>query len=480
MTSKVNKSLFILCKQGKLSKLQQLVEDSEVDLNMRDEWDSTPLYYACLCGHAQVVQYLLQSGSRCAENTFDGERCLYGALTDEIRTLVRNWKQVNQAGLKRNRHYELMTYLLDRSPFSDVKFIIHGAEFNLHKCVLAARCSYFAKAFREKWQNMSVISINNFKITRRSFAAVVQYIYTGRMDIEHDCLSEAKALAKNCKLSVLLEEIQNAEIRVVELKKLKPFLQSRVQVFSVESNNCTQQLYANLNYLVNFVIPSSAYNWVDNGVLPFTKDDIFFSDVCFVVDDHRFYAHRAFLCTYSEYFRARLDDHFSENSLVDEHNLPLIHLNDINVVVFKAIINHAYADTFQVEDVDSAHEVLAFSHMLMMPSLSRRCGLYLSKSIDFYNIITLYRSAKCFSLTRLEDNCTLFMAKNLDKIIENEEFSQLVLEDAMEIQDREESDSVPLVDDIRHHLSETTFSDFEDSKRKLSLLSTLMSRLGLD
>ena len=32
-----------------------LTENKEMDLNIRDKWDSTPLYYACLCGHLELV-----------------------------------------------------------------------------------------------------------------------------------------------------------------------------------------------------------------------------------------------------------------------------------------------------------------------------------------------------------------------------------------------------------------------------------------
>ena len=42
--------------------IRELVEQKEVELNVRDKWDSTPLYYACLCGHTNLVRYLLKSG----------------------------------------------------------------------------------------------------------------------------------------------------------------------------------------------------------------------------------------------------------------------------------------------------------------------------------------------------------------------------------------------------------------------------------
>ncbi|GLD70009.1 ankyrin repeat and BTB/POZ domain-containing protein 1 [Lates japonicus] len=52
------------------SRVRYLVEQRDVDLNVRDKWDSTPLYYACLCGHEELVQYLLASGAKCEANTF--------------------------------------------------------------------------------------------------------------------------------------------------------------------------------------------------------------------------------------------------------------------------------------------------------------------------------------------------------------------------------------------------------------------------
>jgi ankyrin repeat/BTB/POZ domain-containing protein 1 len=82
------------------------VEKKEVDLNIRDCWDSTPLYYACHCGHRNVVEYLLSNGSRCEANTFDGERCLYGALTNEIKKLLVDSKLVNNTSNKKRDNFD--------------------------------------------------------------------------------------------------------------------------------------------------------------------------------------------------------------------------------------------------------------------------------------------------------------------------------------------------------------------------------------
>ena len=38
--------------------------------------------------------FVLNLGARCEQNTFDGERCQYGALTDQIRNVLRNFKVI--------------------------------------------------------------------------------------------------------------------------------------------------------------------------------------------------------------------------------------------------------------------------------------------------------------------------------------------------------------------------------------------------
>ncbi len=54
--------IFYISKISK-NKKRQLVEKEDVALNIRDKWDSTPLYYACLCGHLELVEFLLANGN---------------------------------------------------------------------------------------------------------------------------------------------------------------------------------------------------------------------------------------------------------------------------------------------------------------------------------------------------------------------------------------------------------------------------------
>ena len=56
------------------------------------------------------------------------------------------------------------------------------------------------------------------------------------------------------------------------------------------------------------------------------------------------------------------------------------------------------------------------------------------------------------------------------------------MEDASNVKDREETDSIMIVDDIRYHISANvkTFSAVQEAEDKLKALDELLIRLGLE
>jgi ankyrin repeat/BTB/POZ domain-containing protein 1 len=118
-----------------------------MDMNVRDQWDSTPLYYACLCGHADIVAYLLSMGARCDAHTFDGERCIYGALTGrsapsfyikllfsvDIRNMLRSACVLSRTTARRHLHHEFLRRLNETGMYADVHFMVHGHAFHVHR-----------------------------------------------------------------------------------------------------------------------------------------------------------------------------------------------------------------------------------------------------------------------------------------------------------------------------------------------------------
>jgi ankyrin repeat protein len=57
------RNIWIAAKEGSLSEVIYFVEEMKEDVNKEDDKNNTPLYYACLCGHYDVAEYLIKKGS---------------------------------------------------------------------------------------------------------------------------------------------------------------------------------------------------------------------------------------------------------------------------------------------------------------------------------------------------------------------------------------------------------------------------------
>lgn len=66
--------------------------------------------------------------------------------------------------------------------------------------------------------------------------------------------------------------------------------------------------------------------------------------------------------------------------------------------------------------------------------------------------------------------------------MEQAEFAEIIKEDAESLEDRQETDSVPLVDDIRYHITSNvqTYSAIEEANQKLEALEELLSSIDID
>lgn len=126
-------------------------------------------YYACLCGHLDVVQYLLENGARCDASTFDGERCIYGALTDQIRKVLLDCNVLTSSAKRREPFQEFLRRLFEDASLPDagcrdrgvVNFAVRGVDIGAHRFFLAARSPYFAQQLHGRWRSKSCIRINH-------------------------------------------------------------------------------------------------------------------------------------------------------------------------------------------------------------------------------------------------------------------------------------------------------------------------------
>ncbi|KAF7655645.1 hypothetical protein LDENG_00053080 [Lucifuga dentata] len=470
--------LFTSCKRGDICSVRYLIEQRDVDLNVRDKWDSTPLYYACLCGHDELVQYLLASGAKCEANTFDGERCLYGSLTDSIRRLLKDYKCVSARIMQRDDYDYFLHMLLEQGQHSDVEFLVHGETFAAHRCVLSARSEYFTEMFETKWRGKNLIRLKHPLINPAAFGAILQYFYTGRVDIDVSLVEDCKRLAKQCKMADLIDELENKCKRVYDFVCNKPG--TCVKVLTLEPQNC--HLQEEMALLADCALPSELRGGF--GELPFNRVDNFstYPDICFRVESYNFLCHKAFFCGRSDYFKALLEDHFSEGAMLQSQpSTPVLTLHNISHEIFLHVLYYIYSDD-TLPMTENVLDVLCVADMYLLPGLKRLCGKMLAKTICEENVLHMWKTAKLFRLSRLEDQCSEYMAKIIEQLVEQEEFAEMIKEDAASLEDRQETDSVPLVDDIRYHIAGNvqTYSDIEEANQKLEALEDLLSRINIE
>jgi ankyrin repeat/BTB/POZ domain-containing protein 1 len=150
--------------------------------------------------------------------------------------------------------------------------------------------------------------------------------------------------------------------------------------------------------------------------------------------------------------------------------------------MFAKIISYIYQEKCELS-VDCVYDVLFTADMYLLPSLKQYCAIHMVRYIDMDNVVQMIRTARMFQLAKLEDACSEYIAENLDeKILHHTDFQALVEEDAGNVVSRHETDSIPIIDDIRCHLTDfvQTFSDVWKRDQKLGLIDLLLQQLGLD
>lgn len=466
------------CKRGDLPRVRYLVEERDVDINLRDTRDGSPLYCACLCGHEELVQYLLAHGAKCEANTFNGERCIYSSLSVSIQRRLRDYKAIATRAVQRESFDSFLHMILEQGQYSDVKFMVHDQIFPAHRCVLVVRSEYFAAMLETKWKGKNLITLKHPLINPAAFAALLKYIYTGCMDINISFIEDCRMLAKQCRMKDLMDEIQHKCKQLYEYVSDKPGVCVKVLTLGPHKD----QLQDDMMQLSLGALPAELR--VGYGQFPFEPftTDVHgtYPDIVFRVDGYSFLCHKAFFCGRSDYFKALLEDHFSEGEmLTSQPGVLVLTLHDLSYQDFISLLYYIYGDVTELFP-DHTLDMLYVADMYLLPGLKRLCGTTLAETICEDNVLQTWETARLFSLPRLEERCTEMMARSIEKLVGRAEFAEMIQEDSRCAADRLKTDSIPLVDDIRYHITNNgqTFSATE-VHRRLQALEQLLVSLGL-
>ena len=482
---------------------------------------------ASLCGHYEVVQLLLESGALCERDTFQGERCLYNALNDRIRNLLLQYDYSKSTDPLQPFAAHITALLTrERPQTSDILVTAAEESFRLHKFVLSARSPYFSNKLAAtpdatSWKLPSTLPPQAFGIAIRYL-----YFGENPTDIgggpgtgftEDEILEGLDKISKQLEVRSLWDSIlESGDRRLARQRRTEEVEKGRDQIDSWFQNNVLK------HKVVTTTEKAEDVRWDrDNGIFAdilLRADDS--EDLASLEDDRieevenlkgtlngipvgpmsqssrslsrsgpprrsvLFPTHRAMLLR-SEYFATMFSSPFREaQTLSHLHIVPI----DCSPEVLEIVLKFIYTEKTDVP-LDSALDVLYAADLLFIEKLKMRAAVAISTlgsghlshiparldpsdrtengiemrrddELDIYEVI---RAAWLLHVPRLEEFGARFMAYRLESFIDEPEFETIVKESAARIQNRQETDTIELLDDIRHYLSERFRLRFEDA-----------------
>jgi len=193
-----------------------------------------------------------------------------------------------------------------------------------------------------------------------------------------------------------------------------------------------------------------------------------------------FPCHRAMLLR-SEYFQTMFASSFKEAQVTEY--LQIIKV-DCTPEVLEVVLNFIYTEQTHIP-IELALDVLFVADMLLIEKLKAKAATVISTvgmgsgglpdrthtetgqdqevEVEPINVYDVIRAAWDLKVQRLEEFSARYLAFRLEDYIDEQEFEDLIKESAFRIQNRQETDTIELLDDIRHYLSDRFRLRFEDS-----------------
>ncbi|KAI9119247.1 hypothetical protein K1719_009922 [Acacia pycnantha] len=133
------------------------------------------------------------------------------------------------------------------------------------------------------------------------------------------------------------------------------------------------------------------------------------SDVTFLVEGKRFYAHRICLLASSDAFCAMFDGGYREREAKD------IEIPNIKWDVFELMMRFIYTGTIYI-NLDVAQDLLRAADQYLLDSLKRHCEYAIAQDISVENVSLMYELSETFNAMSLRQSCILFLLEEFDKL----------------------------------------------------------------
>ncbi|KAK9672003.1 hypothetical protein RND81_12G069500 [Saponaria officinalis] len=133
------------------------------------------------------------------------------------------------------------------------------------------------------------------------------------------------------------------------------------------------------------------------------------SDVTFLVEGKRFYAHRICLLASSDAFRAMFDGGYREKDARD------IEIPNIRWEVFELMMRFIYTGSVDIKP-DIAQDLLRAADQYLLDGLKRLCEYTIAQDVSLENVSLMYELSEAFHAVSLRQACILFILEQYDKL----------------------------------------------------------------
>lgn len=380
---------------------------------------------------------------------------------------------------------------------ADITLTSGSRSFNLHKFLLASRTPFFREKLQahpgtSSWDLAGTVPVEAVQIA-------LQSIYLS--DLAVDLVPQGSSVSEQHLMRGLDELSRQFELpRVWDGNTVKDMRLAR-QRFQDEEERALKQLG---DFLQSKILGNKIVTDADRvHDIKWTYDNPAFADVLLRADESSndgpappvghsttsdiskrpprsalYPVHKAILIR-SEYFETMFSGDFLEAHPAEHLRIITI---DVSPIVLELILTFLYVDS-PIIPLQHALDVLYAADMLLLDGLKTKAAqaittlgnVFLADNthrhspsakaeIEPINIYDVVHAAWDLRVRRLEEFAARYLAYRLEDYIHDADFHDLIRESAERIQKREETDTIELLDDIRHYLSERFRLRFHDTQ----------------
>lgn len=436
-------------REGDLEKVASLVDNFNVELNAVDKYDYSPLILSSLCGHINIVRYLLEHGAILERDTFDGARCLYGALNDEIRNLLLKYDATTTVDHLQPFAAHLTALRRNNLPLSTSDITLHPRSmqpesFDAHKFLLHARSMYLRDKIARDWRQEADVEL---PYSAEQLGLLLRFIYLE--NIGHGTTASSEDITKFSEevgTPALAEYFRTADTMSKTERQQSQLRQAQDDLEAYVRTEVIQKSWTAEERFEQAVIRQKI-----------EEDQAATADSLMTIPEPdssgiRVYPVHKSMLIKAEYFMTALSSGFAESY----QRTPIFSL-DITPQVAEIVLIFLYTDRVQVPR-EIALDVVEISSFLILNILKSMAAIsvtasagQLPENTDIYSILRIGWHTET---ERLEQFAAKYFASNLDDFLYENEFREVILESASRISNRQETDTIELVDDIRFYLTQ--------------------------